>query len=78
VDFRYDDFCEALTKRQNERVNKDLGIIFSVEDIEGLYEKLSNKSVEFINRYETCLIGKNFMLQIRKVISLLFGRSTII
>jgi len=62
LDFRYADYYAGIVKdsysihlkvskysieeRENRKNNEDPEIIFSVSGIEGLYEELSNKSVE--------------------------------
>ena len=75
VDFRYEDFyagiikdgysihlklSEALVQKEIKRSNEDLDIIFSVDDIEGLYQGLSNNSVEFIQPLREMRYGKEF------------------
>ena len=76
VDFRYEDFYAGIIKdgysihlkvnrpsieeRENRRTNDDLDIIFSVDGIEGLYEELLNKSVEFIQLLRDMPYGKEF------------------
>jgi len=76
VDFRYEDFYAGIIKdgysihlkvsrssieeRENRRTNDDLNIIFSVDGIEGLYEELLNKSVEFIQLLRDMPYGKEF------------------
>ena len=76
VDFRYEDFYagiikdgysihlkvnrSSIEKRENRRTNDDLDIIFSVDGIEGLYEELLNKSVEFIQLLRDMPYGKEF------------------
>ena len=78
VDFRYEDFYAGIIKdgysihlkvnrssieeRENRRTNDDLNIIFSVDGIEGLYEELLNKSVEFIQLLRDMPYGKEFYL----------------
>ena len=74
--FRYEDFYSGLLKdgfsihlklgkpsieeRVNRRNNEDLDIVFSVDGIAGLYEELSNKSVEFIQSLRDMPYGKEF------------------
>lgn len=76
VDFRYDDFYVGIIKdgysihlkmskpsieeSENRRNNEDLNIVFSVAGIEGLYEVLSNKSVEFVQSLRDMPYGKEF------------------
>ena len=76
VDFRYEDFYSGIIKdgysihlkvgkpsieeRENRRYNEDLDIVFSVDDIEDLYEELSNKFVEFIKPLRDMPYGKEF------------------
>ena len=76
VEFRYSDFYVGIIKdgytvhlksgnlsveeRKNKRVNEDLDIIFSVKDIEYLYEELSNRSVQFLQPLRTMPYGKEF------------------
>ena len=76
VDFRYEDFYAGIIKdgysihlkmskpsteeRENRRNNEDPDIVFSVDGIEGLYEELSNKSVEFAQSLRDMPYGKEF------------------
>jgi len=76
VEFRYSDFYVGIIKdgytvhlksgnpfieeRKNKRANEDLDIIFSVKDIEYLYEELSNRSVQFLQPLRTMPYGKEF------------------
>lgn len=75
VDFRYEDFYAGIVKdgysihlkvgrslgqRENKRIMEDLDIIFSVDNIEGLYEELSSKSVEFTQSLREMPYGKEF------------------
>src|ERR1044071_3524910 len=75
VDFRYEDFYAGIIKdgysihlkvgrslgqRENKRIMEDLDIVFSVDNIEGLYEELSNKSVEFRQPLRQMPYGKEF------------------
>ncbi len=75
VDFRYEDFyagiikdgysihlklSEPLVQKEIKGSNEDLDIIFSVDDIEGLYQELSNKSVEFAQSMRKMPYGKEF------------------
>ena len=74
VDFRYENFYVGIIKdghsihlkvgktegRENKRNNEDLDIVFSVDDIESVYEDLSNKSLEFIQSLRNMPYGKEF------------------
>ena len=75
VDFRYEDFYAGIVKdgysihlkvgrslgqRENRRIMENLDIIFSVDNIEGLYEELSSKSVEFTQSLREMPYGKEF------------------
>src|SRR5215213_1159183 len=76
VNFRYEDFYAGMIKdgysihlklrepsmeaRKSRRNNEDLDIVFSVDDIEGLYEELSNKFVEFTQPLRGMPYGKEF------------------
>ena len=76
IDFRYEDFYSGVIKdghsihlksgkpsleeRQNRRDNEDLDIIFSVQDIEDLYEEYSARSVEFAQPLRDMAYGKEF------------------
>jgi catechol 2,3-dioxygenase-like lactoylglutathione lyase family enzyme len=76
VDFRYEDFYVGIIKdgysihlkesetpidkRENKRNNEDLDVVFSVDNIESLYEELSGKSVEFIQSLRNMPYGKEF------------------
>ena len=75
VDFRYEDFYAGVIKdgcsihlkvsrsfvqKESKRSNEDLDIIFSVDDIEGLYQELSNKSVELTQSLRKMPYGKEF------------------
>jgi catechol 2,3-dioxygenase-like lactoylglutathione lyase family enzyme len=74
VDFRYEDFYAGIIKdgysihlkvsksavQKKSRSNEDIDIIFSVDDIEGLYEQLSNISVEFTQPLREMPYGKEF------------------
>jgi len=78
IDFRYEDFYAGLIKdgcsihlksgkplteeRKNKRSNEDLDIVFSVDSIEYLYEKLSNKSIEFVQTLRHMPYGKEFYI----------------
>jgi hypothetical protein len=76
VDFRYEDFYAGIIKdgysihlkvgkpsieeREKRRNNEDLDIVFSLDGIKGLYEELSNKSVEFAQSLRDMPYGKEF------------------
>ena len=78
IDFRYEDFYSGVIKdghsihlksgqpsleeRQNRRDNEDLDIIFSVQDIEDLYEEYSARSVEFAQPLRDMAYGKEFYI----------------
>ncbi|HEV8504589.1 MAG TPA: VOC family protein [Chitinophagaceae bacterium] len=75
VDFRYEDFyagiikdgysihlklSRSLVQKESSRSNEDIDIIFSVDDIEGLYNEFSSKSVEFTQSMREMPYGKEF------------------
>ena len=76
VDFRYEDFYAGIIKdgysihlkigsppteeRKNKRENEHLDIVFSVEDVEDLYNELVNKSVEITQPLCVRPYGKEF------------------
>lgn len=76
IDFRYEDFYAGIVKegysihlklgkpsieeRKNKRNNEELDIVFSVDDIENLYEALSNKNIEVIQPLREMPYGKEF------------------
>jgi catechol 2,3-dioxygenase-like lactoylglutathione lyase family enzyme len=76
VDFRYEDFYSGISKdgysihlkagkpsfeeRKSRRNNEDLDIVFSVDNIEDLYETFSDKFVEFIQPLREMPYGKKF------------------
>ncbi|HEV8285496.1 MAG TPA: VOC family protein [Chitinophagaceae bacterium] len=78
IDFRYEDFYTGLIKdgfsihlktgkppiaeRQNKMYNEHLDIIFSVVDIEYLYEELLSKSAEIIQPLRNMPYGKEFYI----------------
>lgn len=78
IDFRYEDFYAGIGKdgfsihlktgkpsieeRHNKRRNEDLDIVFSVTNIEVLYEELSNKSIEFAQPLREMDYGKEFYI----------------
>lgn len=78
LDFRYEDFYAGVTKngcsihlktgnpsideRQNKRNNEHLDIIFSVENIEHVYEQFTTKSIDIIQSLRTMPYGKEFYI----------------
>lgn len=76
IDFRFEDFYSGIIKdgysihlksgkpsfeeRKNRRNNENLDIIFSVDNIEGLYEEFSNNFVELIQPLREMPYGKEF------------------
>jgi len=75
VDFRYEDFYAGIIKdgysihlklsksavrNEGKGSNEDIDIIFSVDDIEGLYEQLSTISVEFTQPLREMPYGREF------------------
>ena len=78
MDFIYEDFYAGVSKdgftihlkigkpsieeRQNKRKNEDIDVVFSISNIEDLYEELSNKSVEFTQPIREMDYGKEFYL----------------
>jgi catechol 2,3-dioxygenase-like lactoylglutathione lyase family enzyme len=76
IDFRYEDFYAGIIKdgfsihlktgkpsideRQNKKDNEHLDIIFSVAEIEYLYEEFSRKSVELIQPLREMPYGREF------------------
>lgn len=78
VQFRYDDFYSGIVKdgytihlksgspcaeeRQNKRNNEHLDIVFTVENIEYLYEEILNKSVQVIQPLRNMPYGKEFYI----------------
>ena len=78
IDFRYEDFYASIIKdgysihlkagkpsfaeREDKRNNQDLDIVFSVDNIEYLYEELSNKSVEITQVLRSMPYGKEFYI----------------
>jgi len=78
LDFRYENFYSGIIKdghsihlksgkpsieeRKTRRSNEDLDLVFSVDNIEDLYEEFSNKSVEFIQPLREMDYGKEFYI----------------
>ncbi len=78
IDFQYDDFytgiikdgssihlktgCSSVEERANKRQNNDLDIIFSIHDIEELYQELLSKSVDIIQPLREMPYGKEFYI----------------
>jgi len=78
VDFRYEDFYAGVIKdgfsihlkigkpfakeRESKKNNEDLDIVFSVEDIEVLYQELSDKPVTIIQALRQMPYGKEFYI----------------
>lgn len=78
IEFRYEDFYAGIIKdnysihlksgkpsieeRRNKRENDDLDIVFSVKDVEDLYEEFLNKSVEIIQPLCDRPYGKEFYI----------------
>jgi len=78
VEFRYEDFYAgvirdsysihlktgkpSIEERKSNRENDDLDIVFSVEGVEDLYEKLLNKSVEIIQPLCDRPYGREFYI----------------
>ncbi len=76
VDFRHEDFYAGISKdgcsihlksgkvsveeRKHKRENEDLDILFSVDDIENLYEELLNDSVDMVQPLRIMPYGKEF------------------
>jgi len=78
IDFRYEDFYAGIIKdgfsihfktgnplieeRKSKRHNEDIDIIFSVEDIEYLYEEFSGQPIEIIQPLRDMPYGKEFYI----------------
>src|SRR5258705_7110908 len=78
TDFRYEDFYAGIVKdgysihlkmgkptveeRKTKRNNEDVDIIFSVDDIENLYEAISGKPVEIIQPLRNMPYGREFYI----------------
>jgi len=76
IEFRYEDFYAGIMKdgnsihlksgnpsaeeRKNKRENEDLDLVFSVENVDGLYNDLVNKSVEITQPLCERPYGKEF------------------
>jgi catechol 2,3-dioxygenase-like lactoylglutathione lyase family enzyme len=74
--FRFEDFYAGISKggfsihlksghpsleeRKNKRANEDLDILFSVDNIENLYEELFSQSVEITQPLRSMPYGKEF------------------
>jgi len=78
VEFRYEDFYAGIIKdsysihlkcgkpsieeRKSKKENYDLEIVFSVEDVEDLYEELVSKTVEIIQPLCDRPYGREFYI----------------
>jgi predicted enzyme related to lactoylglutathione lyase len=78
VDFRYEDFYAGIIRgaysihlktgkpsmeeRVKKRNNQDLDIVFSIENVEDVYEDLSKKSVELLQPLRDMPYGKEFYI----------------
>ncbi len=78
LEFRFEDFYAGIIKdghsihlkcghpsqeeRENKRENNDLDIVFSVENVEGLYEEYSQKPIEIIQPLCERPYGKEFYI----------------
>ena len=78
LEFRYEDFYAGIIKdscsihlksgkplieeRKSKKENDDLDIVFSVEDVENLYEEFVNKSVEIIQPLCDRPYGREFYI----------------
>lgn len=78
LEFRYEDFYAGIIKdsysihlksgkpsieeRKSKRENDNLDIVFSVEDVEELYEEFVNKSVEIIQPLCDRSYGREFYI----------------
>lgn len=79
IDFRYEDFYAGIIKdgysihlksskpsieeRTNKKKNEDLDIVFSIDNIEELFEELSNREVDIIQPIRTMAYGKEFYIE---------------
>lgn len=52
----------SIEERKNKKENNDLDIVFSVEGVDALYEKLVNKSVEIIQPLCDQPYGREFYI----------------
>ena len=78
VNFRYEDFYSGIIKdgysihlklatpaieeRENKKKNEHLDILFSVDQIEALYEDFRNQSIEIIQPLREMPYGKEFYI----------------
>lgn len=78
IDFCYEDFYSGISKdgfsihlktgeylteeRKNRRSNEDLDIVFSVDDIENVYNEILERSVEVIIPLREMDYGKEFYI----------------
>lgn len=78
LEFRYEDFyvgiirdshsihlksgSPSIEERKSKRENEDLDIVFSVENVEALYEEFVNKSVEIIQPLCDRSYGREFYI----------------
>lgn len=78
LEFRYEDFYAGIIKdghsihlksgkpsmeeRQSKRENNNLDIVFSVENVEGLYEQFLKMSVDIVQPLCTQPYGKEFYI----------------
>ena len=78
VDFNYEDFYAGVSKdgyaihlksgtpaveeRKNRRDNEHLDLIFSVDDIEALYNEISGNAIEIIQPIRNMPYGKEFYI----------------
>src|ERR1041385_936283 len=79
IDFRYQDFYAGVIKdgysihlkkgnrsieeTERKKNNENLDIVFSVDNVESLYEELASKSVEFTQRLREMPYGKEFYVE---------------
>ena len=78
LEFRYEDFYAGIVKdgcsihlksgkpsleeRTNKRENNDLDIVFSVENVEGLYDQFVKKSIDVVQPLCERPYGKEFYI----------------
>ncbi len=78
IDFRYGDFYVGITKdgfsihlksgkpgveeRKSKRKKENLDIMFSVNDIEVLYQEFSGKQIDFVQSLREMSYGKEFYI----------------